>query len=155
MKKILIIEDDKILQKALKIIFQKNSLKVIQAYNGEIGLKKAINECPDVILLDIIMPKVNGLAVLKKINEQNLVKGVPIIIMTNLNNIQQVINTLEFNVAGSKPFKNLPFSSRDSNKNISNYLQCRIKNRTIQYLIKSNSGINEITQSVESVLKNM
>ena len=69
MKKILIVEDEEIMLKALVEKFSSEGFEVVQAIDGEEGLKKALCEKPDIILLDILLPKMDGMAVLKKLRE--------------------------------------------------------------------------------------
>jgi DNA-binding response OmpR family regulator len=89
-KKILIVEDDKPLLEALKKKLTLNKFNVIEAINGEDGLNKALAEHPDLILLDIIMPRMDGLTMLKKLREDKWGEGVPVIMLTNLSDSIEV-----------------------------------------------------------------
>lgn len=83
-KTILIIEDEKSLRAAVvDILLLKNFLS-LEAKNGREGVKLALEKHPDLILLDLIMPDMDGMAALKKIREDAWGKGVPVIILTNL-----------------------------------------------------------------------
>jgi len=79
--KILIIEDEKNLIELLKAKLEKEGYNVKTAYNGEDGLKKIESEKPNLILLDIVMPKLDGYEVLEKLNEIN--NETPVIIISN------------------------------------------------------------------------
>ena len=88
-KKILIVEDEVALREALRDKFQREDFIIIEASNGEEGLKKAIDEEPDLILLDIIMPKMDGFTMVQKLREAEKDKGVeeakiPVIFLTNV-----------------------------------------------------------------------
>ncbi len=86
--KIAIIEDDKVLSKALGEKLIRAGFDIIQAYDGEEGLWLVLKEKPDLILLDIVMAKMDGMNLLKKLrnNSQNeWAMKVPVIILTNLN----------------------------------------------------------------------
>ena len=83
-KKILIIEDEKPLLQALVEKFGREGFKVLEASNGEDGLAVALKEHPDIILLDIVMPKMDGMTVLKKLREDEWGKKAPVILLTNL-----------------------------------------------------------------------
>lgn len=84
-KKILIIEDEKPVLKALVEKFELGGFVVLQAENGEEGVRLAKEGRPDVILLDLIMPVMTGLQALKAIREsEDYGKSVPIVILTNL-----------------------------------------------------------------------
>lgn len=94
MKKILFIEDEFDLQKSVGEFLKEKGYKVIHALDGEIGLKLAKEENPDLILLDIILPKINGFEVLKKLKGEEETKDIPIIVLTNLENPQDIEKSL-------------------------------------------------------------
>jgi DNA-binding response OmpR family regulator len=84
-KKILIIEDEKPLARALELKLTHEGFEVKSAFNGEEGLEVALHEHPDLIMLDIIMPVMDGITMLKKLREANeWGKTVPVIFLTNL-----------------------------------------------------------------------
>lgn len=90
-QKILIIEDEPALLTALVDKFSHEGSSCLEAKNGEEGLAVALREHPDVILLDIIMPVMNGIMMLKKLIADNeWGKTVPVIILTNLNDAEKV-----------------------------------------------------------------
>ncbi len=95
MKKILFIEDESSLQKTFGDILEKNNCKIVSALDGEIGLRLSKSEKPDLILLDIILPKVNGLEVLKALKEDGETKDIPVIVLTNLDNIENINKVIE------------------------------------------------------------
>jgi DNA-binding response OmpR family regulator len=84
MKKVLIVEDESTIIKALSSKLESDNLSVLLAVDGEEGLSKALSEHPDLILLDLIMPKMDGLTMLAKLREDKWGKQVPVIILTNL-----------------------------------------------------------------------
>lgn len=81
---ILIAEDEKPMLKALREKFTHEGFKVIEAKDGDKALKLALKQHPRIILLDLVMPKMDGLAMLKKLREDEWGKGVPVVILTNL-----------------------------------------------------------------------
>jgi len=95
MKKILFIEDESILQKSFGDILGKNNCRVISALNGEIGLRLAKSEKPDLILLDIVLPRINGFGVLKMLKEDPETKNIPVIVLTNLENMEDINKAIE------------------------------------------------------------
>ena len=97
-KKILIIEDETTLRQAMVDKFNREGFKVIEANDGETGLDKAIKEHPDIILLDIIMPKVDGLSMLKQLRNNSWGKNVPVLVLTNLNDAEYVAKAMESGV---------------------------------------------------------
>lgn len=87
-KKVLIVEDEKALQQALSEKMKDIGWQPISAFNGEEGLKMLKENQPDVILLDIIMPIMDGITMLKKMKE--LGDTTPVIIFSNLNDSNKV-----------------------------------------------------------------
>lgn len=83
-KIILIIEDEKILRETIHVGLESDKFKIIEARDGDEGLIVALREHPNLILLDIIMPKMDGMAMLKKLRSDEWGKNVPVIILTNL-----------------------------------------------------------------------
>ncbi|MFA5022356.1 MAG: response regulator [Patescibacteria group bacterium] len=88
-KKILIIEDEVSLLQALVDKFKIEKFLVISAKNGQDGLELAKEEKPDLILLDIIMPITDGINMLEQLRQDQWGKEVPVIILTNLNDIKK------------------------------------------------------------------
>lgn len=95
MKKILIIEDESVLQKTFGDLLSAEGYEVISALDGEDGLKMAKVKKPDLILLDLILPKMHGLEVLKQLKEDSETKDIPVIILTNLEGTDDVEKALE------------------------------------------------------------
>lgn len=84
MMKILIVDDEPIVQKVLSEALRAEGFETISALDGEKGLSIAFSQKPDLILLDIIMPKMDGISVLKKLKESPRTKEIPIVVLTNL-----------------------------------------------------------------------
>ncbi|MEK9134878.1 MAG: response regulator [Patescibacteria group bacterium] len=95
MKKILLIEDEQALQKTVGERLSQEGYEIISALDGEIGLNLASAKKPDLILLDLILPKVQGLDVLKKLKETKETKETPVIILTNLEEMEKINKALE------------------------------------------------------------
>ncbi|KKQ72378.1 MAG: Response regulator receiver protein [Berkelbacteria bacterium GW2011_GWB1_38_5] len=82
--KVLIVDDEHGVLKMYSQYLQNDGIEVFQASNGEDGFKMAKEQKPDVILLDIIMPRYNGLDVLKDIKNDPEIKNIPVFLLTNL-----------------------------------------------------------------------
>lgn len=82
--KVLLVEDDEMLHTMYTQKFRKEGYEVVSAYNGLEGIKMAEEETPDIILLDIIMPKMDGFVALKKMKKNDDTKEIPVILLTNL-----------------------------------------------------------------------
>ena len=89
-KTILIVEDDTELREALKNALTYEKFSVLTADNGETGLGVALNKHPDLILLDVIMPRMDGLETLKRLREDAWGKKAPVIIMTVLDDLEKI-----------------------------------------------------------------
>ena len=83
-KKILLIEDDEFIIKPLAIVLKQEGFELSIAGDGEAALEKLKNEQPDLILLDIVLPKMNGFDVLKEIRSDPKTKNIPVVILSNL-----------------------------------------------------------------------
>lgn len=81
--KILLIEDDPSLQQIYKVELEMDQFEVITASDGESGLEMAKNNQPSLALIDIVLPKLNGLAVLEQLKKDEKTKMIPTIIITN------------------------------------------------------------------------
>jgi DNA-binding response OmpR family regulator len=98
MKKILIIEDESALQKTLSDVLGQEGYEAASALDGEIGLRMASSgeeKKPDLILLDLILPKIHGFEVLKKLKENKETKDIPVIVLTNLEEMANVEKAIE------------------------------------------------------------
>jgi len=84
MKTILIVEDDALISRMYQKIFVYEKYRVVLAVDGEEGLYQARTEKPTLILLDVMMPKLNGLEVLEKLKADSETKNIPVVMLTNL-----------------------------------------------------------------------
>jgi CheY-like chemotaxis protein len=84
MAKILIIEDDPLMVRMYKKIFEFEKYEVETAMDGEEGLEKVSSSKPTLILLDIMMPKMNGMQVLEKLKADPATKQIPVVMLSNL-----------------------------------------------------------------------
>lgn len=94
MKTILIIEDEPTLQKTLSLALQQEGYEIKNALDGEIGLKLAKETKPDLILLDLILPKIDGFEALEVLKNDDATKDIPIIVLTNLESTQEIEKAL-------------------------------------------------------------
>ena len=86
-KKILIIEDEQTLVKALMDSLKDDNYKIETAIDGEEGWRKANEFKPDLVLLDLILPKMDGFALLSKMKASQELKDIPVVILTNLSDV--------------------------------------------------------------------
>ena len=123
MKTILIVEDEKSLREAVVDILRLKHFLPLEARNGREGLDIALRRHPDLILLDLIMPEMDGMSVLEAIRKDTWGSKVPIIILTNL-------SAINGNVAADA-----------------------MAHTPTHYLIKSDWKLHDIVRKIEEVLK--
>ena len=122
-KKILIVEDEESMLNAISAYLETQEFVTLIAKDGEEGLVIALKEHPDLILLDILMPKMDGMIMLQKLRKDEWGKGAPVIILTNVSpNANSVINSV-------------------------------LQNEPAYYLVKSDVKLEGIVDKVREVLK--
>lgn len=121
--KILIVEDEKVMLDSLAEKFTKEGFETIKAADGEEGLKKALEFHPDLILLDIMMPKMDGLTMLKKIREDSWGENVKVVILTNAEDNKRIAEGVEYGLTDK-----------------------------FSYLIKTDNTLDSIVEEVKKIL---
>lgn len=89
-KKILVVEDDAFVMDIYRTKLTREGFAVAEAKNGVEAVKYLEKNMPDLMLLDIVMPYMDGLAVLEKMNENEKWKNIPVILLTNLSQKEEV-----------------------------------------------------------------
>ncbi|MEJ0053956.1 MAG: response regulator [bacterium] len=121
-KTILIVEDEKDIREALRDMLADKGYRVLEAGNGREGAASALAEHPDLILLDLLMPEVDGMTALGQIREDSWGKGASVMILTNVNaSSEQVVKDI-------------------------------VTHKPLEYLIKSDWKIADVLRKVERVL---
>lgn len=121
-KTILIVEDEKSLRNAIVDILHRKNFLSLEAENGKEGVRLALEKHPNVILLDLLMPVMDGMTALKKIRQDAWGAHVPVIILTNLSaNNEQLVDDV-------------------------------VTHRPMNYLIKSDWKINNVVKKIEKIL---
>jgi DNA-binding response OmpR family regulator len=83
-KKVLVVEDDKFLSNILKIKLERAGFQVIQAFDGEEGLKLLRQEPPSLVVLDLVMPKISGFEFLENMSVDPQLGNIPVVVASNL-----------------------------------------------------------------------
>ena len=83
-KRVLLVEDDRFLRRAGEAALRKAGINVITAVGGEDALRVARAETPDLILLDVVMPKLNGFEVLRALKDDPVTREIDVIMLSNL-----------------------------------------------------------------------
>lgn len=108
--------------KLLRVILTASEYDVIEAYDGEEALEKAKTENPDLILLDIMMPRLTGYEVCKKLREDGTTKNIPIVMITALHEMDDRIKGIE---AGADDFISKPFNKAELLARVKSLLRMR------------------------------
>lgn len=132
--KILVVDDEKSIVDILKVNLEKSGYKVIEAYDGFTAIDKALNENPDLILLDVMLPGADGFSVCRKVRETS---NVPIIMCTAKEDEVDKVLGLEL---GADDYMTKPFSLRE--------LMARVKAnlRRTQFIEQTDSSQAKIMQ---------
>lgn len=121
--KILIVEDEEVICKAYADELRDEGFAILIAKNGQVGLELALREKPDLILLDILMPVMDGLTMMDKLREKDSYgKNVPIILLTNLSASEEKI------------------------------MQAITKNEPAYYLVKSDWNLSQVLEKIKERL---
>lgn len=95
-KTVLMVDDDQVLNEMYSERLKGEGFEVVSATNGEEALKKASDVTPAVILLDVMMPKMNGLEVLKRLRANDKTREIPVIVLTALiQQLDEIKNSLQ------------------------------------------------------------
>lgn len=81
--RVLLIEDDQFLRRACEVSLKKRGFTVLTAVDGEQGLQQAFTASPDIILLDMLMPKLSGMDTLRALKADEKTLGIPVVILSN------------------------------------------------------------------------
>ena len=81
-KKVLLVDDSSTILMMEKMVLKKTQYQVVTATNGEEGVARAIAERPDVILMDVVMPRMNGFEAVRRLRQEEATREIPIIMVT-------------------------------------------------------------------------
>ncbi len=118
-KKILIIEDDKIIIRIIEHFLKNEDYSVSVTQDGEEGLRKITEDKPDLILLDIMIPGMNGIELLEELKKDLQLSQIPIIIISSLSQDEDVLKGLE---KGAVDYVPKPFSPQILIAKVKKYL---------------------------------
>ncbi len=128
MKRILVIDDYPDNVFLLQDRLEKEGYEVIKAYNGEMGIQKAFEEKPDLILLDVMMPDISGFDVCKKLSTAEETSLIPIIMLTALTEVDDVKTGLQ---SGAFDFVKKPFNKTELLARISSAIRFSEMNKIL------------------------
>jgi len=88
--KILLVEDDSFLLSMYATKFELENFKVVMAEDGEKAFRLALKEMPDIVLLDVLLPKANGFEILRQLKADVITANIPVILLTNLSQKDEI-----------------------------------------------------------------
>jgi len=95
MKHILIVEDELSMQRALKNKLEQSGYRISTAADGNAALEEIRAKKPDLVLLDLIMPKLDGISVLREVKKDDELRNIPVVILTNLSTGDKVAEAMQ------------------------------------------------------------
>jgi DNA-binding NtrC family response regulator len=131
MKSILIIEDDPLVRRTLTSQLGKRGFEIIAAENGEGGVRSFAERCPDLVLLDVRLPDIDGLEVLRKIKEKN--RRAIIMVMTAFDDMKTTVEAIKL---GAYEYLVKPLNAAELDLTIDKALQVRALEEKVSYLVE-------------------
>ncbi len=113
MAKLLIIEDDGDLQQVLSVVFNREGYELHYAFNGKEGYDKMLSLQPDIVLLDLMMPVLNGVEVIKRAASNTSLKDIPIIVMTGHSDKADMLEA-SIKAQGVRAYLRKPFELKEA-----------------------------------------
>lgn len=123
---ILVVEDNEVNRELLREILEDENYRVIEAENGKEGVELAKKKIPDLVLMDVEMPVMNGLEATKAIIEHPETSRIPVIVLTGLNDMEDRIKAFEF---GAMDYVNKPFDMHELLAHVRSYLRFSLLNK--------------------------
>ena len=103
---ILVVDDDPVIQKLLSVNFEMEGYRVVTAGDGEEGLQKVANDRPDIILLDVMMPRMDGVEVVRRLKGDDATAAIPVILLSAKAQANDISGGLD---AGADDYITKPF----------------------------------------------
>ncbi len=147
MTKVLVVDDEPVNVKLITANLE-NDYEIIPAYSGKEALEKIKSENPDIVLLDIMMPEINGYEVCKKIKQQGTTRFIPVVMITALSELDDKIKAIE---AGADDFLTKPISRLELITRIKSLLKAK---EFHDQLIKSKEKI-EAQNDFKTIMANI
>jgi len=121
--KILVVDDSEFIVKLIESTLQTAGYRIVKAYDGEDALKKVASEMPDLIILDVMMPKMTGLEVCRRLKNDEKTMLIPVVLLTAKNLVEDKITGLE---TGADDYVTKPFNTKELLVRIQGLVQKKI-----------------------------
>jgi DNA-binding response OmpR family regulator len=155
---VLIVDDSKVIRSAIREILELGNIQVTEASNGKDALELIYNNTPDLVLLDVVMPGMDGIAVLKTLRKSYSKLKLPVVLVTSLGSSSEIVQALDFgaNDYVTKPVDFDVLWARVSNqlmqKQTSEYLrlaQNNLEKQIKQRTTELNSSNQQLKKEIE------
>jgi DNA-binding response OmpR family regulator len=143
--RILVVEDEKQIAKILKIELEYEGYDVVVAYDGKSGLQTALNEKLDLILLDVMLPEMNGIEVLRRVRKEN--KLMPIVLLTARNMTMDKVTGLD---QGANDYITKPFEMEELLARVRSSLRLYELSRQVSQVEESFLSIRDLTVNLDT-----
>ncbi len=147
-KRILLVEDEAPLRRIFSQRLQKRGFQVLEASGGLEGLEIALKKIPDLILLDIIMPGMNGLTMLRKLRKVHQGKNIPVIILSNVENLEMAISLFDHGYSYAQNIS----PAESTSEHIKKYLDIHLDGGIVDYFVKIDTDFQKLTSRIREVL---
>jgi len=158
-KKVLVAEDEDNIRKLIKIILGRDQYDIIEARDGEEALEKVSEEMPDLIVLDLMMPKVDGIEVCKQLKKNALTKKIPIIMLTAKKEMKDKVIGI---TVGAEDYLTKPFEPRELRIRVKTFLDQGNRERDpitnlpiVDDFLKKSKGLDERLEAYSVSFKNL
>jgi len=149
MKKILIIDDEPDILESLAVMLSKQGLEALTASSGIEGIKKAQKEIPDIILLDVMMPEMDGFETCRKIKHTEQTKNVPVLLITALNDSESKVKGLD---AGADDFISKPFNDAELKARVRAFLRSKQTRDDLEESYKKLKELEELRDMMTNTM---
>ena len=148
--KVLVVDDEERLRRVLEARLLSMGYEVIMAVDGEDGLEKAVRTFPDLILLDVMMPKLDGFATARRLKALPATSHIPIVMVTTLNDVQDRVHALE---AGADDFLTKPVDPSELKARVQTLLKVKAFNDHMRhYQQELESEVAKKTEALRKAL---
>ncbi|MBI5186991.1 MAG: PAS domain S-box protein [Nitrospinae bacterium] len=147
MKKILVVEDEEKVQELIRFALEEEGYEVISAENGETGLEMARSAAPDLILLDVLLPGINGFEVCRSLKSGAEFKSIPVLMITALDDVENKVNGFS---AGADDYVSKPFNLIELLSRIKSHLRTKDLYDIVKTDEEEKSALLDISRALSS-----
>jgi putative two-component system response regulator len=151
--KILVVDDEDRNLRLMELLLTSFGYDVVTAVNGKVALEKLRDISPDVILLDVMMPEMDGFEVVRKLKEDDNTKIIPIVMVTALNEVEDRVKALD---AGADDFLNKPVDKIELRARVQSLVKVKAYNdHLLNYQKKLETEVSKRTKQLRQTLKKL